>query len=170
MIKFLAQVKITQIIPKLSGVFTNDLITQIIDQVFAYKTFGIRYDIQTRQWKLITNNNLDIKSNFSLSATGDTSNQQLDSSWLLLFETDGETYEVSYRAMRYIFESESEIKFYYDGTDKIYDSQTGKIIKDKIAVLSVNTQPDSLANFTQDWNWQVSADTRNTRLCRKQTK
>lgn len=154
--------KITQIIPKLSGVFTNDLITQIIDQVFAYKTFGIRYDIQTRQWKLITNNNLDIKSNFSLSATGDTSNQQLDSSWLLLFETDGETYEVSYRAMRYIFESESEIKFYYDGTDKIYDSQTGKIIKDKIAVLSVNTQPDSLANFTQDWNWQVSAEYKET--------
>ena len=45
--------------------------------------------------------------------------------------------------MRYVFESDKEIKFYYDSTDKIYDNKTGKIIKDKIEVLSINNKPDS---------------------------
>ncbi len=155
-----SEAQVAEIIPNLTGTFTADLINQLVDQIFAYKTFGSRYDTETRQWKLITNQNLNIKDDFSLSSAGNTSNQQVDSSWLLLFETDGETYDVSYRSLRYVFESKEEIKFYFDGNDKIYDSKTGKVIKDKISVLSINTKPDSLSNFTIDWDWEVSSDYR----------
>ena len=50
----------------------------------------------------------------------------------MYFKTDGERYDITYRTMRYVFESDKEIKFYYDSTDKIYDNKTGKVIKDKI--------------------------------------
>jgi predicted transcriptional regulator len=60
-----------------------------------------------------------------MGKTGDTSNQNLDSSWVLLFETDGEKYTITYRGVRYIFESDKEVKFYFDETDRIYDSRSG---------------------------------------------
>ena len=66
--------------------------------------------------------------------------QQLDSSWLLIFNTDGETYNITYRGGRYLFESDEEVRFYFDNSDKVYNNRTGKIIKDKISVLSVNVK------------------------------
>ena len=110
------------------------------DQIFAYKTFGLRYDSSLRQWRMITENNLDISSAFSTGKTGDVTDQQLDASWLLLFETDGEKYTITTRGQRYIFESNEEIRFTYDSTQKIYDNRTGQIIKDKIKILNINTQ------------------------------
>ena len=41
------------------------------DQIFAYKTFGVRYDSSLRQWRMITENNLDI-SNFEVVNAEDT--------------------------------------------------------------------------------------------------
>ena len=35
----------------------NDVKSQIIEQIFSYKTFGLRYDFQNRQWRLVTENN-----------------------------------------------------------------------------------------------------------------
>lgn len=148
-------VQLVEIVSPLVGSLSNDVITQIVDQVFAYKTFGLRYDVNLRQWKVIINNNLNANATFSLGNTGDATNQQLDSSWIMLFETNGEKYTVTTRSLRYVFESDEEIRFYHDSTDKIYDSKTGKVVKDTITVLSNNNQPDSFDAFTQDWTWQV---------------
>ena len=151
---------IAEVIPVLTTTINNDTTRQIVDQVFAFKTFGLRYDTNTRLWKVILNNNLNSTSDFSLGKTGDASNQQLDASWLLLFETDGEKYTVTYRGLRYVFQSNQQIRFYFDGNDKIYDSRTGKIVKDEIVILSNNEQPDSLSPFTTDWSWEVSKEFR----------
>ena len=151
---------LSEIRPKFSKALVIDVKTQIIDQIFAYKTFGLRYDTNLRQWRLITENNLDITSNFSTGKTGDITNQQLDASWLLLFETDGAQYTVSYRGLRYVFESNQEIKFFYDSEQKIYDNKTGQIVKDKIEVLSINTVPDAITPFTIDYPWQITKEYR----------
>ena len=133
--------------------------TQIIDQIFTYKTFGLRYDFNTSTWRVIVENNLDLTSDFSTGKTGDLTNQQLDSSWLLLFTTDGETYTITYRGQRYVFESDKEIRFYYDSTDKVYDPLTNSIVKDRISLMSINQTPNatsySLTPFTVPFNWQI---------------
>lgn len=141
--------------PKLANVITDAVKTQIVDQAFATNTFGLRYDVETRQWRIITEPNLDSVKGFSTGKTGDSSNQNLDSSWLLYFKTDGERYDITYRTMRYVFESDKEIKFYFDSTDKIYDNKTGKIIKDKIEVLNINNKPDVSNPFTRSYDWEV---------------
>ena len=146
---------VQEILSPLVGSIVNDVVIQMVDQIFAYKTFGLRYDVDARKWKVITNLNLNANAEFSLGKTGDATNQQLDASWLLLFETNGEKYTVTTRSLRYVFESDDEIRFYHDSVDKIYDSKTGKIVKDVITVLSNNNKPDSLDSFTQDWKWQV---------------
>ena len=147
--------KIIQIIPRLATELQQSVQAQIIDQTFAYNTFGLRFDTNLGEWRLITTNNLNVNSPFSIGKTGDATNQQLDASWLLLFETNGETYTITYRASRYVFESAEEIRFYFDSSDKIYNNRTGKIIKDKISVLNINNKPDSPLPFTQDYDWEI---------------
>ena len=141
--------------PKLANVITDAVKTQIVDQAFATNTFGLRYDVSTRQWRIITEANIDSVSAFGTGKTGDSSNQNLDASWLLYFKTDGERYDITYRTMRYVFESDKEIKFYYDNTDKIYDNKTGKIIKDKIEVLNINNKPDITSPFNINYDWEI---------------
>ena len=147
---------LNQIVPKFSKTLVQNVKTQIIDQLFANKTFGLRYDINLRQWRVIVENDLNVFGAFSLGKTGDTTNQQLDASWLLLFETDGEKYTITYRTLRYIFESDKEIRFYYDSADKVFDNKTGQIIKDKISVLSINLKPDALTPFTVQHDWEIT--------------
>jgi hypothetical protein len=133
----------------------EDTLSQMVDQIFSYKTFGLRYDPETTNWKVITNTNLDTVNTFSTGRSGDATGTNQDSSWIFLFETNGETYTVTHRGLRYVFESDEQIRFYFDGNDRIYDSKTGTIVTDTIDVLSNNNIPDSLTNFTQNWKWQV---------------
>ena len=147
--------KLSEIIPVLNNTIVNDTLSQMVDQVFAFKTFGLRYDVETTNWKVITNSNLDTTSAFDTGKTGDATGTNQDASWVFLFETDGEKYTVTSRAVRYVFESDKQIRFYFDGNDRIYDSKVGKIVTDSISILSNNNKPDSLTPFNQDWKWQV---------------
>jgi hypothetical protein len=154
---------LSKVKPKFVRNLTNSVKLQIIDNAFAYRTFGLRYDRNNREWRVITQENLNIVQDFNLGLAGDNSGQQLDSSWVVLFETDGTTYEVTYRNTRYIFESDKEVRFYFDSAKKIYDSKTGKIIRDKISILSINpdinTAPGTSA-FTRDFEWEISKEYR----------
>lgn len=155
--------KLDSIQPKFVRDLTDDVKLQMIDQIYSYKTFGLRYDREERQWKVITQDNLNILGDFNLALSGDISAQQLDSSWLVLFESNGFSYDITYKNLRFIFESDSEIRFYYDSTKKIYDSKTGKIIKDKITVLNINNDintGDGTASFTTDFDWEISKEYR----------
>jgi len=157
--------KLVQVKPKFVRDIVDDVIVDMIDQIFAYRTFGLRYDRENRQWAVITQENLNIVGDFSLGLAGDTTGQQQDSSWIVLFETDGSTYTVTYRTLRYVFESDAEIRFYFDSSKKIYDSKTGTIIKDKITVLNINNNVNSgtgTSPLTRDFDWEVTKEYRDT--------
>ena len=151
---------LNEIKPKFATNLTTDVITQMIDQIFAYRTFGVRYSLVDREWRIILNNNLSVTNAFNMGKSGDNSQQNLDSSWLLLFETDGEKYTVTYRGVRYIFESDKEVRFYYDETDSIYDSRTGQLINDKVNLLSINKKPGVSEALTVDYPWQITKEYR----------
>lgn len=152
--------KLVEIKPFLAQNLEADVKVQIIDQIFAYKTFGLRFDINLGQWRVITENNLNANGQFNTGKTGDNTNQQLDASWLLKFTNDGETYTIESKGSRYVFESDQEIRFYFDSSDKIYNSLTGKIVKDKITVLNNNNKPDSVNSFTVDMDWEITQEYR----------
>lgn len=152
--------QLVQIRPRLATSLLDDVKTEIVDQAFAYNDFGLRYDRDLRQWRLIKGTDLDKRRNFATGFSGDTSNQNLDASWIVLFETDGETYTVTYRSLRYVFESDKEIRFWFDDNDKIFDSKTGKLVKDKISLLGINTKPGSIESFTRTFDWETLAEYR----------
>jgi hypothetical protein len=152
------QAAISQIVPKWRSVVDSNTITTMIDLVFANKPFGLRYSAEQQLWKIVFESNLDIVSNFSLSKQGDISNKQQDASWLLLFTTDNEFYTITSREQRYMFESDQQIRFYFDGSNKIYDSRSNLIVKDSINILSINTQPNSALPFTNNSEWDVISE------------
>ena len=152
---------LTQIIPKFNKYLSSDVKTQIIDQIFAYKTFALRYDLTTRKWKLIDENNLNLYGAFSTGKTGDSSNAQLDASWLLKFTNNGETYTMTSRGMRYVFESDKEIRFFYDSADRNFDYKSGKILQDRISVLSINTAPDVITPMNNEVAFDITKEYRN---------
>ena len=148
--------------PKLVSDFLTSVKNQVVAQSFGYKTFGLRYDTESRSWRVIIDENLNVFDTFSTAQTGDESSQKLDRSWLLLFETDGISYTVTYRTLRYVFESNEEVKFYYDGYNKVYDTKTGEMVKDKIKILSINSSVNSNEAFTTDFDWEIYNDFRDT--------
>lgn len=153
---------LSEIKPKFTSQLNDNVKLKILEQVFSYKTFGLRYDTDLRQWQVITESNLNVKDDFNLGKQGDTTNQKLDSSWVLLFTTNGEKYTITYRNIRYVFESKLQVRFFYDVKTRTFNNKTGRVIKDSIKVLSINTQsPSNPSPYTKDYNWEISAEYRN---------
>jgi hypothetical protein len=154
---------IVELIPTWRSTIEAGTILAMTELIFSNKPFGLRYDTASRTWKIIIENNLNIDNVFSLGRQGDVSNQKLDSSWMLLFTTDTEFYTVKYRLARYIFESDKQVRFFFDSSDKIYDARNNTTVKDVIKILSINPDPASpggLTPFTFDKNWEITEEFR----------
>jgi hypothetical protein len=153
---------LSEIKPKFTSKLNENVKLKMLEQIFSYKTFGLRYDTELRQWQVITESNLNTRDDFNLGKQGDTTNQKLDSSWVLLFTTNGEKYVITYRNIRYVFESALQVRFYYDSKTRTFNNKTGQIIKDTIKVLSINTQSQTNPTpYTSDFNWEIAAEFRN---------
>jgi len=146
---------IAQIIPAWNTAFTPSVVSTMIDLVSNNNPFGLRYDLVTQSWQIIFQSNLDPTDNFSLNHQGDQTNLKLDSSWLLLFVTDTVTYTVTTRKLQYIFESDAQLRFYFDSTQRIFDTTLDQVVSDKVKVLSINTQPGSTYPFTFDQEFKI---------------
>jgi hypothetical protein len=150
---------ISQIIPSFTRTFSSSVITTMIDLVFANKPFGLSYSGTTQSWQIIFETNLNTTSSFSLGNQGDLTNANKDSSWILLFTTNNEYYTVTARELRYVFESDTQVTFYFDTNTKIYDIINTAIVKDNIKILSINTQPPVYTSpFTLNYNWDVVSE------------
>lgn len=146
---------VNAIIPNFTTSFSTTLENDLINRIEAYEEFGLRYDVQSETWKVITSTNLSTSAVFSLNSTGDTSETNLDASWWFKFTNDGNTYTVTYRRLDYIFESESQNKFHYDTEEKIYDYKTGKTVKDSVKILKTNSKISTGNSIGYPITWQV---------------
>ena len=146
---------LSAVFPKFATVLDTALKTDLQDRIEVYEQFGLRYDEENAEWKVITAANLSASSVFSLANAGDATGASLDASWWFKFSTDGNTYTVTYRAMDYIFESAGNNKFHFDRTERIYDYITGKSVKDTVKVLKSNTVPSTGSAIGYPIDWQV---------------
>jgi len=120
------------------------------EQMELYRNFGLGYNNLTGAWYVITSTNLNEATTFSLDYAQNTSGTGLDNSWLVAFSTDGITYTVSSRSLERFWASVLETRFFYDGTQKVYDPKTGTVINDFINVLKTNNQPDTSSTLNSD--------------------
>jgi hypothetical protein len=146
----------TKVIPVWRTTIENSVLTTMIDLITSNTPFGLRYDVDAQAWKIIFQSNLNSTALFNLNKQGDSTNTQLDASWLLLFTTDSVTYTITARKLRYIFESDAQLRFYFDPTERVYDNVSGQLLTDSVNVLSVNTLPGSTQSFTFDQTWKIT--------------
>ena len=146
---------LSAVIPNLTTSFSTALESDLIDRIEAYEEFGLRYDVNTETWKVITSTNLSTSSVFTLANSGDTTGTNLDASWWFKFTNDGNSYTVTYRRLDYIFESESQNKFHYDVEERIYDYRTGKSVKDTVKILKTNSIVSTGNSIGYPITWQV---------------
>jgi len=128
----------TEIIPKFANVLSTGIQSEIANICASKKNLGLSFDSVARSWFIITDGNLDLINDFSLSFQQDTTNVGKDKSWLIAFEWTGRNYKVRYRTLDYIFESVEETAFFVDNTKKNYDFINDTVVKDQIKVLAVN--------------------------------
>jgi len=146
----------TAIVPK----FVNDLDvaleTEITNLMFANLNFGLRYDTADTSWKIIQNQNLDLVNNFSLGKAGDTTSENLDASWLFAFVKDNDQYVIRIRTLNYIFGSVQQNRFYFDKNEIAYNNLTGRIAKDTVNVLGINSQTNSSTALGRDYKFEIT--------------
>jgi len=135
--------RVTSVIPSFNRTLTSDQITTIQQLINSKLTFALRYDISSGTWIVVTSANIDFLDAFSYTNAGDSSNSNLDASWLLLVQyLPGQGYwSFTTRNLRYIFESVTDARFYFISNFKVVDSTTGLALSDNIKVLKYNTKP-----------------------------
>ena len=134
---------ITEIIPFFSNNLATTVEQTIISNITLFADFALRYEVDGQEWLVVSGSDVDATSPFSLDNAGDTSGSALDASWLINFVTDGQSYTITFRGLRYTFESVLQTRFYFDPDLKVFDSRTGKTIHDQVNVLQMNSKPDS---------------------------
>ena len=146
---------LSAVIPAFATTFSTALKTDLQDRIEAYEEFGLRYNEENEQWLVITTANLSTDIEFSTAYAGDSTGTNLDASWWFRFTNDGNTYTVTHRALKYIFESVGQNKFHYDRTERIYDYTTGRVVKDSVKILKNNTVPSTGSAMGYPITWQV---------------
>jgi hypothetical protein len=130
-----------QVIPKFVDDLPASFEQSMLREIELLRDFGIGYDDFEGTWYLITSTNLDKDTPFSLANAQSTSGLNQDASWLIEFITDGQSYTVTSRGLNYVFASVLQTRFFYDGSQRVFDSKTGSVISDYINVLKVNSRP-----------------------------
>jgi hypothetical protein len=148
----------SRIIPTFANNLTTAIEQEIISQVNNNLNFGLRYDYLLSSWNIITTPNLNLTDAFSLGKAGDTSNTNIDSSWVLAFVKQADEYTVRIRGVDYIFGSVQQNRFYFDANKKALNSQTGTVTNDIVNVLGINTGVDLITPLKTDLPFDI-ADT-----------
>ena len=148
----------SRIVPKFVTDLPQSFENEMTNQITQNFNFGIRFDEQASEWKIIEDSNIDLVSAFSLGNSGDISNANLDSSWLIAFVQQADRYLVRIRKIDYLFGSLLQNRFYFDPNERVYNNRLGRVVKDSVNVLGINTDYTETQSLRENLNFEI-ADT-----------
>ena len=96
---------------------------------------------------MIINENPNTKDVSSNGKIGDVTNNPLDASWIILFETDGEKYTITNRGLCTYLRVIKSLHSLLRQSRTKYMTATGQLVKDKVSIMNFNTQSDALIKF-----------------------
>jgi len=135
--------EVDEIIPTLRPKLTDLEKEQLVEKIENENNFGMVYDYTTSDWTFI--DNPDINDTF------DNIND-----WMLYIEYEVSDninfpiYNVYTRGVKYIFESKSEVRFFFDPDQQIFDIMSGKSLQDEIIISALN-------DYTKTETWTYTA-------------
>lgn len=147
---------LTQVVPKLVNDLPVALETEMVNLAFQNLNFGLRYSVDDAAWHIVSASNIDLTRNFSQANSGNTTNTNVDASWVIAFVKDADSYSVRIRALDYVFGSIAQNRFYFDSHEKRYNDQVGKVVKDTIKILGINTASDLTTQLKSDIPFEIN--------------
>ena len=147
---------VNRILPKFVSNLPTSTETEIINQMVGNQNFGLRYDIDRGQWFIVTETNIDLRSNFSLGNKGDVTNNNLDASWLIAFVKEADRYVIRIRKQRYVFGSVEKNRFYFDSGQRQLNDISGNVITDMVKVLGINRTFNSNSSIINDYPFEIT--------------
>ena len=146
---------IVQVIPRWRTSLESSVVTTMTDLMFENKSFGLSYNAITQIWQVVFESNLNTSSQFDLNSQDNVSNNYGDASWMVSFVSDNEFYTITSRELRYVFESNQQLRFYFDSSEKIFNSISSSLVRDKINILGINTLPNGTSPIENDSKWDI---------------
>ncbi len=136
---------IVKIYPAFRTTLVASEITQIRTEIDDQNTFGLRFDHTTQSWVVIKSANLESTKQppFSLEFAGDATLTSLDTSWLVRFDFKTDHWEITSKGLRYVYESEQNVRFFVNQFYKVAGITTSRSSRDTITVFGINTKPSS---------------------------
>jgi len=139
---------ISQVYPPFANTLQYATINTMVSYILNKTEFALVYDYTKTTsardpWTIIPITNVDKVNPFDLT----TQYSANDTSWLLIFNTDGIRYTTTYRQLDYIFGSSSQVSFISVAPTAIYDARNNTLVKDNIRVLDVNSNVTSSVNL-----------------------
>ncbi len=150
----------SRIVPKFETDLPSALESQIVTQMLTNLDFGLRYDYAVQEWKIIENSNLNLEDDFNLGKAGDTTNENLDASWIIAFTQRAGKYTIKIRYLSYIFGSLTQNRFYFDVNEKKYNDSVGRVVKDTVNILNINKKSDLVTQLQQDVIFEITDNIR----------
>ena len=147
---------LTQVVPKFVNDLPTALETEMVNLAFQNLNFGLRYSVDDAAWHIVSASNIDLTNNFSQANAGNISNTNVDASWVIAFVKDADSYSVRIRALDYVFGSVAQNRFYFDSHEKRYNDQVGKVVKDTIKILGINTASDLTTQLKMDIPFEIN--------------
>jgi len=140
---------IDSVLPAMRTVFTGAELANIEQQLLFRLDFGISWDYVTSTWNMITFENLDKTSPFSLANQGNTSGSGLDASWMIMAEfvpggTGEDFWSITDRGFGFFWESAREVDFFFVNNSAVLNPETGVVEHDAVTILNCNETRDSL--------------------------
>ncbi len=131
---------VTEWFPSLRSIFVVTEKTEIMREIEATRSFGLRYDQINDRWRVVRADNVDKVNSFSAEFAGNNTNQALDASWLIRLEYDTNTqvWTSTLRKDQTVFGSKEQLTFHNQKFGKGIDQTRRRTIKDTIKFLKQN--------------------------------
>ena len=137
--------RITNIFPAYNTKFSTAEKTAAIAQIALNNSFGLRYDANNSQWRVVLGNDLspasnNDPSNWSNAYAGNSTSQNLDNSWIIRVNYTADKWEVLTRHFRIIFGSEKSVRFYNQNNKIKFNKETNKPERDQVRLFKTNSR------------------------------
>jgi hypothetical protein len=144
--------RIKRIVPSWEYALNRETKAKVIQKLTGRNSFGLRYKAEAQSWEVIENtdlpsnsvenNSVDYWSRFHES---DTTGTGRDNSWIIRVNYTSSNWEILTRKTRYIYGSDTDLKFSNLNFAETFSSETLKPARDSVSALAINTRSSTNA-------------------------
>lgn len=136
----------TGIIPQFDNTFNSVLTTKILDLINLKQDFALNYD----------NSILITQERWSIVQPIPTNPTSTDYFVKFISDSINNSYIVSIKNVNYYFASVDQVRFTFDGAQRVYDQRSGQVFSDFVNIFKTNANSTNTSTLGEDYILNVT--------------